>query len=172
MVGRGGFGLMDAQQLEVVLAPRYERDLAVGKKRNLRAVGGMDGIAGLAVANRLLDVGDILHAEERQLFRRQVSDSFALVHRSLSTVPEARSCASARAPLGERWESPVISPPVISRPVISPPAICIGRPRLSPSGRTKSMWRSPLSSRAPRTSMPSARTKDRWNWRAAMPRCR
>ena len=32
--------------------------------------------------------------------------------------------------------------------------------------------RRPLSSRAPVTSMPSASTKARWNWRAAMPRCR
>src|SRR6266436_2693318 len=163
---------MDAQRLEVVLAHRYESDLAVGEKCDLRAVGGMDGITELAIADRALDVGDVLHTEERQLFRRHMSNSFALVHRILSTALDARSWVSARAPLGERWESPVISPPVISPPAISPPVISIVRTRLSNSGRTKSMWRSPLSSRAPRTSMPSARTKEHWNWRAAMPRCR
>src|SRR6266436_1310039 len=128
---------MDAQRLEVVLAHRYESHLA-------------------------LDVGDVLHAEERQLFGRHMSNSFALVHRILSTAPAARSWVSASAPLAERWEPPVISPPVIS----------IVRTRLSTSGRTRSMWRRPLSNRAPLTSMPSARTKERWNWRAAMPRCR
>src|SRR5207249_4398223 len=163
---------MDAQQLEVVLAHRYESDLAARETRDLRAVGGMDGITGLAVADRVLDVGDVLHAEERQLFGRHMSNSFALVHRILSTALDVRSWMSARAPLGERGESPEIPPPVISPPVISPPVIWIVRTRLSTSGRTKSMWRSPLSNRAPRTSMPSARTKERWNWRAAMPRCR
>ena len=38
--------------------------------------------------------------------------------------------------------------------------------------RTSSMCSNPLSSQAPRTSMPSASTNERWNWRAAMPRCR
>src|SRR6266478_2531685 len=158
---------MDTQRLEVVLAHRYESDLAVGEKRDLRAVGGMDGKTEFAVSDRALDIGDVLHAEERQLFCRHMSNSFTLVHRILSTALAARSWVSARAPLGGRWESPAISPPAIS-----PLAISIVRTRLSTSGRTKSMWRSPLSSRAPRTSMPSARTKERWNWRAAMPRCR
>src|SRR5437016_5567549 len=135
---------MDAQRLEVVLAHRYESDLAVGEKRDLCAVGGVDGITGLAVADRALHVGDVLHAEERQLFGRHMSNSFALVHRILSTVLEARSWVSARAPLAERWVSPVIWPPLIS----------IVRTRLSTSGRTKSMWRSPLSSCAPLTSIP------------------
>src|SRR5438093_4860444 len=153
---------MDAQRLEVVLAHRYESDLAVGEKRDLCAVGGVDGITGLAVADRALDVGDVLHAEERQLLGRHMSNSFALVHRILSTALDARSWVSVDAPLRERCEPPVISPPVI----------WIVRTRLSTSGRTKSTWRRPLSNRAPLTSMPSARTKERWNWRAAMPRCR
>src|SRR6266446_9389479 len=95
---------MDAQRLEVVMAHRYERDLAVGEKRDLCAVGGMDGITGLAVADRLLDIGDVLHAEERQLFCRHMSNSFALVHRILSTALEARSwvfrARTARRALG------------------------------------------------------------------------
>ena len=40
------------------------------------------------------------------------------------------------------------------------------------SGRTRSTESRPLRSSAPRTFMPSARTNVRWNWRAAMPRCR
>src|SRR5437016_2595139 len=87
---------MDAQRLEVVLAHRYESDLAVGEKRDLCAVGGVDGITGLAVADRVLDVGDVLHAEERQLFGRHMSNSFALVHRILSTALDVRSWMSAR----------------------------------------------------------------------------
>src|SRR5438132_2504747 len=91
---------MDTQRLEVVLAHRYERDLAVGEKRDLCAVGGMDGITGLAIADRLLDVGDILHAEERQLFCRHMSNSFTLVHRILSTR-SMRVLGCPRAPRSE-----------------------------------------------------------------------
>src|SRR4029077_18695101 len=141
----------DAQRLEVVLAQCCESDVAVGERRDLRALGGMGGISRLAVAGRALDVGDVLHAEERQLSGRQVSNSFALVHLILSTTVEARSWVWAGAPLAERGEPLVIS---------------IERTRLSTSGRTRSMCSSPLSSRAPLTSMPSARTNERWNWRA------
>ena len=42
----------------------------------------------------------------------------------------------------------------------------------SGSGRARSIDRRPLDRSAPRTSMPSARRNARWNWRAAMPRCR
>src|SRR5262252_1047745 len=42
----------------------------------------------------------------------------------------------------------------------------------SGSGRARSIDKSPFFKSAPNTSMPSASTKVRWNWRAAMPRWR
>ena len=42
----------------------------------------------------------------------------------------------------------------------------------SACGRTRSIDNSPFFRSAPKTSMPSASTKVRWNWRAAMPRWR
>ncbi len=48
----------------------------------------------------------------------------------------------------------------------------IRRTTRSGSGRTRSMERRPFERSAPSTSIPSAKRKTRWNWRAAMPRWR
>src|SRR6266851_3560573 len=142
---------MHAQRLEVMLTHRNQGDVAVGEDRNLRAVRGMDGIAGLVIADCALDVGDVLHAEERQLPRRHMPNLFALIHHLFALVHlifpaalAACSCVPTIALLGERS---------------APSVIAIVHTRLSTSGRTRSICRSPLSSWAPLTSMPSARTK-------------
>src|SRR5712692_5276740 len=120
---------MHAQRLEVMLTHRNQGDVAVGEDRNLRAVRGMDGIAGLVIADRTLDVGDVLHAEERQLPRRHMPNLFALIHHLFALIhlllPAALatwSCGAASALLGERS---------------GPSVIAIVRTRLSTSGRTR-----------------------------------
>src|SRR5207302_3265505 len=100
---------MDAERLQIVVTHCHHGELAIREYRDLRAVGGMDGIPGLAVADGAFDISDVLNAEERQLFYRHVSNSLALVHRILSTLLGARSGVSARVLLEGRCEPPVIS---------------------------------------------------------------
>src|SRR5215831_482777 len=57
-------------------------------------------------------------------------------------------------------------------PVQSRSAMLIVFTIRSGSGRARSIDKSPFFKSAPKTSMPSASTKVRWNWRAAMPRWR
>jgi len=70
--------------------------------------------------------------------------------------------------------------PNTTHPVITQEALAqLGDGRLayvktirSACGRTRSIDSNPFFRSAPSTSMPSASTKVRWNWRAAMPRWR
>src|SRR5215831_19520342 len=133
-------------------AQRREGEFAIGKSRNLRAIGGVCCVSWHAVDDGALHICDILHAEQCQLARRHLPNSFTFVHLIFPAALGIVGSSRRGRPAG-----------TLSEPVF----ISTVRTRLSISGRTRSMWRSPLSRRAPLTSMPSARTKDRWNWRAA-----
>ena len=102
-----------------------------------------------------LHIGDRAVAEMGEFVRRQAADScpFALV--IFHTFPAAlQDPPSTRTQRQSRAE------------------ILIFFTMRSGCGRTRSMESKPWARSAPRTCMPSASRKLRWNCRAAMPRCR
>src|SRR5690349_21720210 len=155
----GATGLVNAQRLEIVLAERRQGDLAVGQYGDLRAVRSMHRKRADAIDEHLLYIGEVLHPEECEFARRHVPNAFDFLHFLNPFSDRGRVRPSHELePTGARLAA------------VEPILISTFRTRLSASGRIRSMCSSPLSSNAPLTSMPSARTKDRWNWRAAMPR--
>src|SRR5579875_1541510 len=139
---------MQADRLKLVLLHRGEGNVARGRHADLRAVGGVDGEASDAVDDGGLDVSELLHADQGEILRRHLAQFLGNVH------------------------DPLLSPPIAL--LRFPDGVLISMARTTPSvaRRRKSTFKSPLSSAAPSTSMPSASTKQRWNWRAAMPRWR
>src|SRR5215831_10885376 len=160
---------MDVDGLEVVLADRGQRQLAVVDHGHLGAVGGMDGVGHAAVDPHRLDIGQIAHAERREIGRRQRAELF----------DDGHLYSPFGSPAGPRKANAQRALSVSTSMVGAPGRLALGallismvRTRVSGIGRLRSMCSRPLSRSAPITSMPSTRTKLRWNWRAAMPRCR
>src|SRR5215468_1919190 len=90
-------------------AQRREGEFAIGKSRNLRAIGGVCCVSWHAVDDGALHICDILHAEQCQIARRHLPNSFALVHVIFpSAVGIAGSSRRART-VGAPWEPGLIS---------------------------------------------------------------
>src|SRR5215469_9990232 len=180
-----------ADRFELVLTDHREGDVAVRDHRHLRTVGSVNGEAGGAVDRHGLHIGDMLHAQHGQVVRRHLSHLFDCLHHPY--LPLGRSSAGrqwVKSPsdtlpgtcqfrandlpdyLDERTSVGWVRVSSTGSALPRPSLISIVRTRASIGGRIKSICRSPLSSQAPRTSMPSASTNERWNWRAAMPRWR
>src|SRR5579872_2281518 len=122
---------MHAQRLEIVLADGRDGNIAVAENGDLGPVGGMDGEGDLVIDRHRADIGDVLHAEQRELGgadRTQILDS---VHGSQSFQ-----------------DAPLV-------------VIFTWRIGASTTRRLRSISRRPFSSRAPSTSIPSASTKER-----------
>src|SRR5665213_917470 len=100
----------------------------------------MNREAGHAVDDGRLDVRKILHANDGKILRRHLAQFLNDIH------------------------NPLLSPPT-GFLIPFPAGVLISIARTDPSAtrRAKSMFKSPLSSAAPATSMPSASTKLRWN---------
>src|SRR5580658_2182799 len=168
---------MHAQGLQVVLPQGGEGEVAVGQNGHLRTVGGMNGIGRGAVVGDALYIGDILDSQEREFLGGDEPQFLDFVHHfgpfllasgaGPGTIApplsfrQGRVAAHLSVPCSMTW-----------RPALAGPLISTLRTRPSTTTRTRSMFKSPLSSDALATSIPSASTKERWNCRAAMPRWR
>ena len=83
---------VNADGLEPVLADRGEGDVAIGHQRHLGAVGRMHGIGGLVIDDDLLDEGQVLDAQGRQVALRQVTKIRTGIHdlRPFCPLPSPR----------------------------------------------------------------------------------
>ena len=102
------------------------------------------------------DIGDLAVAEMRERFGRDVGQSRRGRHSLFMALDSSYlSTLSSPARFHHSWS-----------------VIAIVLTTRSGSGRARSIDSNPFFKSAPNTSMPSASTKVRWNWRAAMPRWR
>src|SRR5580704_2268112 len=159
---------MHAQGLQLVAPGIGDRGLARVGHHDRRAVRGMERkqLQPRSDLRRLrkdgrnvlgtdrLDIGDLAVAEMRKCLRREMGwthDRVVIHDTPLLDMPTRSSWA--------RFHH-------------SCSVIAIVLTTRSGSGRTRSMDSNPFLRSAPNTSIPSARTKVRWNWRAAIPRWR
>src|SRR5215213_3731079 len=166
--------LVHAHRLELLAPGVRDRSLAAVGQHDRRAVGCVQREqlhAGLKL-RRLrehgrhvlgadgLDVSNLAAAKQRQSLRRDFADSdFVGGHGVVLVVshgPRLLSICDCRVLVASQSLS----------------AMLMVFTTRSGSGRARSIDNSPFFRSAPSTSMPSASTKVRWNWRAAMPRWR
>src|SRR5262245_22193904 len=145
---------MHADRLQLLLADGSLGELARRREGDLSAVGGEDAVADRALEGDAAQIGEILQPQQSQALRRDLPDV-------------VRYCVH------EFCFFRAVPPVTATSPLPAVPfRIGIVRTGCSITGRTTSIDNRPFASSAPDTSRPSARTKLRWNWRAAMPRCR
>src|SRR5579863_329466 len=149
---------MHAQGFQIVLPRRGECEIAFGRDTDAGAVGRADRPYRLAIDLDLANVRDVLHAPHREIASGHpavdAKDHFGPVVHGVS--PFFATGASTSIVCFD-FEASFVP-------------IGMVRARVSGIGRRRSICNSPLSRLALVTSIPSARTKARWNWRAAMPR--
>src|SRR6185312_15556387 len=87
---------MNAHRLQIVLAHGGESEVAAGQHGDLGAVGGMDGEARLVIDGDAPDIGEVLHAEEREFLGRDLPQLLVdLIHGLFLSPAVARVAPSA-----------------------------------------------------------------------------